>query len=203
MGLKSRIRQAELAARTEYSKQLVYGPDDPKTIPYLEASIRRFPQVAILRMLMADACKVSRPEQVAPEAKMAAALAPTDLTLQVYAGWQLVHHGDVAAARDCAARVRELAGDDYVPITDLVRLEGMVLAREKKFIAAEEKLRWTVTTEPENPKNAHVLGAFLWARGRDEEALATIDEAMRNARRYPLLHDLRAEITGGSASGDS
>ncbi len=203
MGIKSRIRKVELAARIEYSKQLVYGPDDPKAIPYLEASIRRFPEVASLRMLMADACKVSRPEQVAPEAKMAADLAPTDLTLQVYAGWQLVHHGDVAAARDCAARVRELAGEDYVPITDLVRLEGMVLAKEKKLTAAEEKLRWAVAVEPTNPKNAHVLAAFLWARGQDEEALATIDEAMWNGgHRYPLLFDLRAEITGETPAGD-
>lgn len=203
MGLKSRIRKVELAARIECSKQLVYGPDDPKAIPYLEASIRRFPEDASLRMLMANACKVSRPEQVAPEAKMAADLAPTDLTLQVYAGWQLVHHGDVAAARDCAARVRELAGDDYLPITDLIRLEGMVFSYEKDFTAAEEKLRWAVAAEPGNPKNAHVLAAFLWARGRDEEALATIDEAMWNGGdRYPLLFDLRAEITGETATGD-
>lgn len=193
----------ELAGRIECSRQLVFGPDDPKAIPYIEASIRRFPKSADLRMLMADACRVSRPDQVAPEAKTAAELAPTNLTLQVYAGWRLVHNGEVAAARDCAARVREQAGDDYTPITDLVRLEGIVFAYEKEFEAAEEKLRWAAAEEAENPKNAHVLAAFLWARGRDEEALATIDEAIRNARRYSLLHDLRAEITGESAVGDS
>lgn len=199
MGLKSRIRQVELTARIEYAKQLVYGPDDPKAIPYLEASIRRFPEDADLRMLMADACKVSRPERVAPEAKMAAELAPVDLVLQVYAGWRLVHHGDLTAARDCVARVREQAGDAYAPITDLIRLEGMVLAYEKQFEAAEGKLRWAVEVEPGNPKNAHVLAVFLWSRGRDEEALVTIDEAMWNGGdRYPRLLDLRAEITGGA-----
>jgi hypothetical protein len=203
MGLKSQIRRVELAGRIEYARQLIFGPDDPKTIPYLEASIRRFPKSADLRMLMADACKISRPERVTPEAKLAAELAPADLPLQVYAGWRLVHHGELAAAKDCAARVRELAGDDYTPMTDLVRLEGMVMAYEKRFAAAEEKLRWTVATEPENAKNAHVLAAFLWARGRDEEAVTTIDEAMwvADGRHQPLL-DLRAAITDETAAGD-
>jgi hypothetical protein len=197
MGMKAWIQRAGLLGRIEYSRQLVFGLDDPKTISYLEASIRRFPKSAHLRMLMADACKVPRPDRVAPEARMACELAPEDLTMQVYAGWMLVHHGEVAAARDCAACVRELAGDDYEPITDLVRLEGMVMAYERKFAAAEEKLRWAVATEPENTKNAHVLAAFLWARGRDEEAVAAIDEAMWNAGgRFQNLLDLRAAITG-------
>jgi thioredoxin-like negative regulator of GroEL len=76
-----------------------------------------------------------------------------------------------------------------------------VLAHELKYAAAEEKLRWTVAAEPEDPKNAHVLAVFLWAKGRDEEALETIDEATWRARPYPLLRDLRAEITGEAATG--
>lgn len=204
MGLKARIRQAELAVRIEYSRQLVTGPDDPKTIPYLEASIRRFPESAHLRMLMADACKVVRPGQVAQEARAAAELAPKDLTLQVYAAWALVHHEEVEAAWDCAARVRELAGDDYEPITDLVRLEGMAMAYERRFTAAEEKLRWALDTKPQNKKNAHVLAAFLWARGRDEEAVEVIDEAMWNAGGRPQrLLDVRAAITGETGAGDA
>lgn len=190
------MRNLQVLVRTEYAKQLVYGPDDPRTIPYLEASIRKFPRSAQIRLLMAEACRVSRPDRVAPEAKIAADLAPTDLTLQVYAGWLLAHHGDVGAARNCVTRVRELAGDDYAPITDLVRLEGIVLAHERHFAAAEEKLRWAVATEPENTKNAHVLAAFLWATGRNEDAVGAIDEAMWSANGgVQRLLDLRAAIT--------
>lgn len=145
-----------------------------------------------------------RPERVAQEARTAAELAPKDLTLQVYAGWSLVHHGDVEAAWDCAARVRELAGDDYEPITDLVRLEGMVMAYERRLTAAEEKLRWALDTEPENTKNAHVLATFLWASGRDEEAVEVIDEAIWNpGGGSQRLLDLRAAITGETGAGDA
>jgi Flp pilus assembly protein TadD len=202
MRLRSRIRRVELAARVEYSKQLVYGPDDPEAIPYLEASIRRFPDAADLRMMMADACVISRPDRVAPEARKAAELAPGDLPLQVYVGWRLIHHGDVATARECVARVQELAGEDYEPLTDLIRLEAMVTACEGNFEEAEAKLRQTVESEPDNMKNTHTLARFLWLTDRNEEAVATIDEAMWNAdgRLQPLL-DLRAEITGGSAAG--
>jgi tetratricopeptide (TPR) repeat protein len=199
MSVKAKVRGLELQARVAYAQQLVFGPDHPDAIPYLKASIERFPKSADLRMMMSIACGISRPEKVAPEAKLAAQLAPLDLPLQVRAGFTLVRNGEVKAAGDCAARVREQAGDDYSPLTDLVRLEALVKAYEGDYDKAEEEFRWAVTSEPENMKNAYSLAEFLWARGRDKEAVAVIDDAMLSVSDGPqALLDLRAQIVEGT-----
>lgn len=86
-------------------------------------------------------------------------MAPTNLALQIYAGWSLVHHGEGGAARDCATRVREPAGDDYAPITDLVRLEGSAWREWSQILGGRM-----------NPEMEPVVSSNVAAIGYDENA---------------------------------
>jgi Flp pilus assembly protein TadD len=204
MGVRSWIRRAELLGRIAYGRELVFGADDPKTIPYLEWSIERFPREAEFHMLMAIAFLINRgDEEVAREAARAAELAPTDPVMQVRAGNVLINHGGEEAARDCVARARERVDDDFALITGLVYLEGRLASLDEDFEIAEEKFRWTVAAEPEDAGNAIGLARFLWARGRNREAIEAIDEAEWTvAKDHQRLADLRAQIAGETAAED-
>jgi tetratricopeptide (TPR) repeat protein len=204
MGVRSWIRRTELLGRISYARELVFGADDPRTIPYLEWSVERFPKEPEFHMLMAIALMVNRgDEEIAAEAARAAELAPASPAMQVRAGNVLINHGGLEAARDCVARARERVDEDFPLITGLVYLEGRLASNDGEYELAEEKFRWTVATEPERAGNAIGLARFLWARGRIAEAVETLDEAeWAVTEGHQSLADLRAQIVGETAAGD-
>jgi Flp pilus assembly protein TadD len=202
MGLRGRTREFRLEVRVEIAKNLVFGPDDHRAIPYLQESIERYPESANLRMLMAIACETNRPGEVGPEARRAAALAPTDADLQLNAGFACAEHDEVAGARECISRVRELVDEGFDQMVKLVRLEGTVAARELRLDQAEERYRTALAACRGDAASAWALARFLWADGRGEEALAVIDEAMwEGGGPSQSLLDLRAHIVGDTATG--
>jgi Flp pilus assembly protein TadD len=201
MGLRGRARKFRLEVRLEVARSYVFGPDDHRTIPYLEESIERYPESPELRMMMAIACETNRPEQVGPEARRAAELAPTNVAMQLRAGHSCAESGEVAAARDCIARVREQIDEGFEQMVELVRLEGTVASREQKLAEAEERFRTALAADPGDAGSAWALARFLWARGHGDEALTVLDEAMwEGGGPKQSLLDLRAHIAGDTAT---
>jgi uncharacterized protein HemY len=141
-----------------------------------------------------------RPDDVAAEAAKAAELGSDDPVVQVQAGHKLLNSDDLDGARKCAARASELVDDDFILLADLEGLIGCVAARDGEYAFAEEKLRSALAREPEWSSHWLSLARFLWARGRDEDAIAVIGESLPQVREgtgRDHLERLRSEIAAG------
>lgn len=163
---------------------------------FLEQAIEEFPDDPILRLNYVPILREIRPDDVVAEATKAAELGPGDPVIQVQAGHKLLNSDDLEGARRCAARASELIGDDFILLADLEDLIGRVAARDGDYAFAEEKLRSALQREPEWSSHWLHLARFLWARGRDEDALTVIDESLPlfEDRDRDLLERLRSEI---------
>ena len=181
MGLRKAWQDAKLAAAIRRARRLMRGDSDEEYVAFVLEAGRRFPQSAEIQWMVASV--MSRvggrsDEEVAAQAAKTAALGAHDPTIQVRVGFILIDVDDVEAARRCAARAEELAGEDSVLSADLERLRGHIDARDGDFAAAEEKFRSVLSREPQWSANWRALARFLWARGRNEEALSVLAESL-------------------------
>lgn len=196
MRLRGGKRKRELEAAIERGRKLRTN-GDREAVEFLEVAARRFPESPEFPLLLATLYLESQPGDVAAQVAKAAQLGSGDPAVQVRAGHMFLNGGDVEAARTCAIRAKELAGDDFVLLAGLESLFGRIAARDGNYVLAEEKLRSALQREPEGPTHWLHLARFLWARGRDEEALIVIDESLSQVRESDkdLLERLRDEIT--------
>jgi len=164
---------------------------------FLEDAARRFPESPEFPLLLATLYLELRPNEVAAQVAKAAELGSTDPTVQVRAGHMFLNAGDVEAARACAARAEKSVDDNFVLMAGLEGLIGRIAARDGEYAVAEGKLRSALRREPEYDTYALYLARFLWARGRNEDALIVIDETLGRVREddKDLLERLRQEIT--------
>lgn len=80
-------------------------------------------------------------------------------------------------------------------------LIGRIAAEDSDYAVAEEKLRSAVGREPEQSTYALDLARFLWAGGRNQDALTVIDESLDRAGDKDLLERLRREIVAEDVAG--
>lgn len=105
-------------------------------------------------------------------------------------------------ARSYAKRAKELAPEeDFIFAPELLSLESNFAALDGEDGRAEEGLRLAVEREPKMENLARDLAKFLADRGRQEEALGVIDEALKRTNGTKYLERLRTEILEGSGSG--
>lgn len=208
MGLRQAWREAKLAAAIERGRRLMREEKDEEYLAFVLQAGRRFPQSAEIQWMVASAMRgvgERSDEEVAAQAAKTAAIGVQDPTIQVRVGYLLIDADDVEAARLCAARAEELAGEDFVLSADLEGLKGRIEAHDGDFAAAEEKFRSVLSREPQWPSNWTQLARFLWARGRNEEALALLaeslsrfrganDESQRRHGKIEMLERLQSEI---------
>jgi Flp pilus assembly protein TadD len=195
MRLKDRRRQKELANAIAQGRELRrVGRDPEEALEFLEGAVRRFPADPELRLLFATILLVFEPDQAAAEAAKAIELSPDDSVVLVRAGHLLVRE-DPEAARSCAVRANELAPPDFVLMSGLISLNGLIAAFDGEDDVAEERLRLAVSRDPLYSNFAVQLATFLAARGRQEEAIEVIDEALQQAKEKGDLERLRAVLT--------
>lgn len=189
--------ERELATAIERGWTLIRQGEDQKALEFLEEAVHRFPKSAEIRMMLARIYLDLRPDDMAAELTKAAELGFDDPSIQIRAGHRLWNIDDLEGARRCAARASELLDDDSIGTADLEALIGHIAASDGDFVFAEAKLRSALQREPEYPTHALGLARFLWARGRDEDALVVIDESLPQVREdlgTDLLERLRSEI---------
>lgn len=195
MKLRDRKQKRELAAAIARGRELrKTGRDPEQALEFLDEAVRQFPQSPELRLLKATVLLSLRPDDVSAEAAKAAELAPQDPGTLVRAGHLLIANGDVGRARSCAARASEMAQPDFVLMSGLRSLNGRIAARDGKDDLAEECLRLAMSEDPTYSNFAVNLAKFLAARGRQEEALEVIDEALQVATEKNDLEQLRDRI---------
>jgi tetratricopeptide (TPR) repeat protein len=192
-----RARGRDLAEAIARARDLLADERDQEALGLLEKSVEEFPESPEIRVLLVRVYRRLRPDEVGPQLKKAVELGRDDPAIQVRAGHLLLHEDEVEAARACAARAEELVVGDWNFAADLDGLVGRVAAREGRDALAEEKLRSAIGQEPEYPSHWLHLARFLWARDRDGEALALIDESLDQVLSRDNLELLRADIASG------
>lgn len=194
MKFRGRKQDRELVAAIDRGRMLFRDQDDELAREFLADAARRFPGCPEFPLLLASLCRESRPKEVAPHLAKAVKLGFNDPVIQVRAGHAFLDEGDVEAARACAARAENLINGDFILTADLESLVGGIASRDGEYTVAEEKLRSALHREPEFPAHALALARFLWARGRNEAALAVIDESLDRVAEKKYLERLRLEI---------
>ena len=194
MKLGGRRRIRERAAAVERARDLIIEGDDRATYEFLEHAVERFPEDPELRVSMASICLEFRPDRVRSEAEKAAELGADNPSIQVRAGNFLLGGGDLDGARACARRARRAVGSDFALIAGLEGLEGGIAAIDGDEEFAEKRLRSAAEREPEYSAYAVDLVQFLVRRGRTEEALELIDQALQTVKERDRLEQLRDQL---------
>ena len=197
MRLRDRKAERQLRAAIDRGRSLLAEGKGDRALEAIEDTARRFPQSAEIQLQLASALLAFTTDEVGAHAVQAAELAPDDPIIQVRAGHMLLNEGDLEAARACAARAEELADGEFILLADVEGLSGLIAARDGNYVFAEEKLRSALQREPEWSSHWLHLARFLWARGRNEEALAVIGESLEQVKEAgdkDLLERLRGEI---------
>jgi len=197
---RSKKYKRELAAAIDRGWKLIRQGEDQEALEFLEEAVHHFPKSAEIRMLLARVYLDLRPDAMAAQLTKAAELGFDDPSIQIRAGHRLWNIDDLEGARRCAARACELADEDFKLSADLESLIGHVAASDGEYAFAEEKFRSAVKREPKWSSHWLSLARFLWARGRDEEALTVIDESLTRVKENidrDLLERLRSEIATG------
>ena len=201
IGFKDRKKKREAAAAVERGRHLLVAERGQEAFEFAEDAVKRFPESAELRLILASMFLKFQPEQVASQAALAAELGADDPGIQVRAGHLMFDRGEVEGARACTRRANELAGPDFIHISGLETLDGLIAALDGEDALAEEKFRSAVERDPAFSSFAFDLAKFLAARDRQDEALAVIDDSLQQAKDKDDLERLRDEITGGSGPG--
>jgi tetratricopeptide (TPR) repeat protein len=188
MGLRSYLRdgwrQGMLEGAIQYGRKLLREDKDEEFLAFCQKAAGRFPRSAEIHYMLSTALRIDErsDEEVAAQAAKAAAIGARDPNMQVRAGYRLIDADDVEAARMCVARAEESADGHFGLAVDLDGLKGRIAAREGDFVEAEELFRSVLRREPQWPGNCNQLARFLWARGRNEEALTVLAELLSRLR---------------------
>jgi tetratricopeptide (TPR) repeat protein len=195
MKLRARKQKRELVAAVKRGRKLHISGHPEETFEFLDKAVQQFPDDPEIRLLYATILLVFRPEDVAAEASKAVDLGPDNPLILVRAAHLMLDRGDYEGARSCAARANELAQPGFVLKSGLIGLNGLIAALDGEDDLAEEMLRLAVKEDPAYSNFAVDLAKFLASRGRDDEALEVIDEALRQAKAKSDLERLRVDIT--------
>lgn len=195
MNIRHRTQKKELAALRKRSGELLVAERHEKNLELLEKAIDRFPDDSEIRLLYATTLLKFRPSDVARQATTAIELSPDDPAILIRAASLLLNRGEVEAARSAVIRANDLTQPDFALFAGLVNLNGLLAALDGNDELAEEKLRSAVELEPTSPRFARFLTVFLAERGRLEEAVAVLDEALKHVEDKDYLQDMRTKMT--------
>jgi Flp pilus assembly protein TadD len=194
MSLRDRKEKKELAATIERSRHLLMSGQHQDNFELLERAVRQFPDDPEIRLLYATTLLEYRVDDVASEACKAAELAPDNPRILVRAAHLMLDRGDVDSARAAAIRADALAQPDFVLMADLINLKGLLAAIDGEDHLAEENLRSALGRQPSNGPFAIDLARHLVSKGRREEAVEVIDQALMSTDKRENLERVRAEI---------
>jgi tetratricopeptide (TPR) repeat protein len=193
MRFKGGKRKRELEAAIERGREL-RSIGSQEAASFLEDAARRFPESAEFPLLLATVYLGSRPDDVATQVAKAVELGSDDPATQVRAGHMLLNEEKIEAARACAARADDLVGGEFPLMAGLEALRRRIASQDGEYAVAEEWFRSALRSGTEVDNSVRFLTLFLRGRGRNEEALALIDESLARAKLPDGLERLRREI---------
>jgi Flp pilus assembly protein TadD len=188
-------RRKELRADVEKAQKLLMAGKTKEMFEFLVPAVDKHPNDPELRLLYATMLMEFRPDEVGTEALKALAIGPDDPIFLTRIAGPLIFAGLVDEARSSVVRARELAPTRFAFEPNLKNYEGVIAALDGKDEIAEARYRSAVAEEPENTPFAVDLARFLANRGRKEEAIAVIDEALPRVRDKDRLREQRDELT--------
>lgn len=194
MRLKKAETKRELLAAVDRSRRLLLEGRHEENCGLLQDAVRRFPNDAEIRLLYATTLLDARPDAVAQEAVKATELGRDNPRILVRAAHLLLTCGRVEEARRSATRAKELIGPEFVLMSDLINLEGLLAECDRQDDLAESKLQLAVESQPANGPFAIHLARFLVSRGRRDEAREVIDRALKLTKKPDNLERVRSEI---------
>jgi len=162
--------------------------------------MERFPESGELRLLYGTALLVSQPKAALAETAKATEIDPSDPILLTRAARLMYGMEQFEVARSYTKRAKELAPEKFIFGPELLNLESNFAALDGKDTLAEEGLRLAVEREPKMELLALDLAKFLVDRGRQEEALEVINEALGRTKETKYLKRLRSKILSESGS---
>jgi Flp pilus assembly protein TadD len=178
----------------ERARDLLLRRRDRENLAILTNAVERFPEDPEIRLLYATALLPFRPEDAAWEVATAIDLDPDDPGRLTRAASLMFHLDELDAARSYAARATQFAPPGFVFGPELANLDGKLAALDGDHQLAEDALRTAMDAEPEEESFARDLATFLADMGRQADALAVIDEALRVVRDRERLIRLRKEM---------
>lgn len=187
-----------LARAIDRGRQLRREDRDHENLEFFEEAMGQFPESGELRLLYGTALLLSQPEVALSEIAKATEVGSSDPVLLTRAARLMYSMKQFDHARAYAKRAKELAPKKFKFGPELLNLESNFAALDGNDQVAEEGLRLAVQREPKMELLALDLAEFLADRGRQEEALGVIDEALKRAQRTKYLKRLRAEILQGT-----
>jgi tetratricopeptide (TPR) repeat protein len=191
-----RKQKKELAAAIERGHRLIAGGGDRQAFEFLEQASQQFPEDPELRLLYATSLLAIRPKDAIPETVKAIELDPDEPVRLARAANLLFNMGQIETARSYAKRAKEKVTPDFWFYPELLNLDGHFAALDGDDELAEERLRAAMDREPEGGMFAVDLSKFLAKRGRHEEALEIVDQALTRSKRKESLEQLRGELLG-------
>lgn len=165
----------------EWAKVLLLQQRYDEYLEFLEEAVERFPNDPEVRIHYATALISSRPDEVAFQAATAIQLEPDNPWRLVRAASLLFSVEEFDAARDYVGHaLRHIpVGFEFAP--ELANLGGKLAAQTGNDEIAEEGLSAALEEEPDRPIFAYDLARFLADHGRDAEALAILEKALRSS----------------------
>lgn len=194
MTIKRRKQRKELATAIKRARWLLTDGNNLENYQFLQEAVEQFPTDPELRLLYATILLEFRPKDVASQASKAVHLAPHDPQILVRAAHLMFNRGEVEDARSCAVRASDLAHTDFVLMTDLINIIGLLAAFDEEHGLAEEELRAILRHEPENGSFAVDLARFLKSQDRPAEAIEILDCALAHTKNVDTLERVRREI---------
>lgn len=177
-----------------YSRQLSGEERHQENLKYLEGATRLYPDSAELQLSYATALLMFRRDDVASEVVKAVGLAPDDPIILTRAANLMLGEGEPEVARFYTQRARELAGSNFIFEGGIANLEGNFAAIDKEYERAEERFRFAVEADPDFESFSRNLARLLAIRGRLEEAVEVVDQALPQVKTKRYLEALRERL---------
>lgn len=193
--VKEQIRKEEAWPTIQRGRDLFFhGPEDEAT-EFLEEAVQRFPDNAEIRLLYGFILLPCHREDGVREVRRAVELDPYESWYLIRAAWKMFDWVSPELARDYAARAREMGGGDSVFGAELVQLEAHFAVEDGEEEAAEAGFRLALEREPGCEWIAVDLAEFLAERGRQDEALELVQQALQTSKSKDVLTRLEAELS--------
>jgi tetratricopeptide (TPR) repeat protein len=184
------------------SRELVAADRLGENAELLREAVSRFPDDAELHLLAAAAARaVGSDEEAEGLTRRAGRLAWDDPHRLTWAASQILDAGDVEEAQRWAARVYELAPDDFEMAADLTHLVGRLALAQGRAQEGEEMLRTAFELDPDTRAHGRVLAELLEESGRGDEAAEIRADALRRTLRAlregeASVYDVRDALQG-------
>lgn len=160
----------------------------------LRDALARFPDSPSIHRHLAGIVFQRDLEEAKLLLRRAVELAPSDPWNLTLCGSLMFDLDEKDEAKECALRAERLADDEFGGWSVLSHLMGRIASFKGQTELAEKALRFAFEEDPTTPGYGRELAALYYNTERFNEALETVDDALRHKPDDEALRNLRLEI---------